>query len=193
MSSPHNQRKARQIPHPKKTPGVCLYRLRCPPQALKSRGTPVFVVFSPALKLRRASAETAAPIGRCAARPSARHAGSCRPASPSAPLIPMRRRTASPGVPRAAPQFFSPFASLAASPRGKEGEGRTAGGMEPGRKRRPPGLPMSMAKRLAFSRLRKISSGGKVMLLSSRPPPPRPARSAILDASTRSLLRGRPH
>lgn len=49
----------------------------------------------------------------------------------------------------------------------------------------PARLPMSMAKRLAFSRLRKISSGGRVMLLSKLPCPPLPLppRSAILNAS----------
>lgn len=53
-----------------------------------------------------------------------------------------------------------------------------------------PWLPISMAKRLAFSRLRKISSGGSVMLLSrlSPPlPPPLAPRSAILKVP------GQPH
>lgn len=53
-----------------------------------------------------------------------------------------------------------------------------------------PRLPMSMAKRLAFSRLRKISSGGSVMLLSRLSPLlplPLTPHSAILNVP------GQPH
>lgn len=55
---------------------------------------------------------------------------------------------------------------------------------------RRPRLPMSMAKRLAFSRLRKISSGGSVMLLSRLSPLlplPLAPHSAILNVP------GQPH
>lgn len=139
------------------------------------------------------------PVSSSARRP----AGACSPPRAPSPAAGGRRDYTSRPAPRRPPAAGAAGSRSAPGARsaGRRARGtacpsapRATAGCCPatpnGQRRRLPRArpsPMSMAKHLAFSRLRKISSGGSVMLLSRLPcpllpPPPRPPRAAILNA-----------